>query len=80
MPTLYSWLKFSKLILSWSICVEVSAVNDPASHAESSQTASNFGGNTVCVSEEKNEKLLEDISYNASDMGPQKIHINKQYV
>lgn len=26
------------------------------------------------------EKLLEDISYNASDMGPQQIHINKQYV
>ena len=26
------------------------------------------------------EKLLEDISYNASDMAPQQIHINKQYV
>ena len=26
------------------------------------------------------EKLLEDISYNASDIGPQKIKINKQYV
>ena len=26
------------------------------------------------------EKLLEDISYNASDMGPQKININTKYV
>ena len=26
------------------------------------------------------EKLLEDISYNASDMGAQQILINKQYV
>ena len=26
------------------------------------------------------EKLLEDISYNASDMGPQKININTEYV
>ena len=26
------------------------------------------------------EKLLEDISYNASDMSPQKIHINTEYV
>ena len=26
------------------------------------------------------EKLLEDISYNASDMGPQKININTDYV
>ena len=26
------------------------------------------------------EKLLEDISYNASDMGPQKIYINTEYV
>ena len=26
------------------------------------------------------EKLLEDISYNASDIGPQQIIINKQYV
>ena len=26
------------------------------------------------------EKLLEDISYNASDMGPQKIEINTAYV
>ena len=26
------------------------------------------------------EKLLEDISYNASDMGPQEININAQFV
>ena len=26
------------------------------------------------------EKLLEDVSYNASDMGPQKININTEYV
>ena len=26
------------------------------------------------------EKLLEDVSYNASDMGPQKININTKYV
>ena len=26
------------------------------------------------------EKLLEDISYNASDIGPQKVNINKKYV
>ncbi len=26
------------------------------------------------------EKLLEDVSYNASDMEPQKVCINKKYV